>query len=422
MAASILLIDMDAFFASVEQARRPELRGRPVVVGGHAESRGVVSTCSYEARACGVRTAMPMARAVRLCPQAVFLPVDMRAYVAVHEALLELFRRFTDLVEPVSIDEAFLDVGGSRRLFGTPEEIAKSVQRLVHQEHGLSCSIGIGPTKLLAKMAANLRKPGGITTLHQADVRGRLRKLPVGDLPGVGPIAEKRLRELRITTIGDLQDATPELLATAFSTGPEAFKELAFGGSPAPVRAGHQPPKSMGREVTFAEDVSDPELLRATLLDLSDRVMTGMRREGYLARTVALKLRYESFHTITRQQSLPAPTGTTAPVYETAVDLLDAVDLQGRRVRLLGVSVGNLTPNGQQLSLGDAWRDVALDDAVDRVRAKYGGKSLRLAASDLAPYSRPPADASEAAGGRDAERRGEAEAGRDISTKRGRRD
>ena len=388
---------MDAFFAAVEQARRPELVGRPVVVGGRAEQRGVVSTCSYEARACGVRTAMPMAQAQRLCPQAVFLPVDMPAYLAVHEALLELFRRFTDVVEPVSIDEAFLDVSGSRRLFGTPEEIAHRVQGLIREEHNLSCSIGIGPTKLLAKMAANLKKPGGIATLSEDDVHGRLRELPVGRLPGIGPVAEKRLRSIGITTVGHLQDAPLALLASAFPTGSAALKELAFGGSVAAVQAGHQAPKSLGHEVTFAEDISDPELLCATLLDLSDQVMADLHRAGYLARTVVLKLRYESFHTITRQDTLPVPTGSTRPVYEAAVGLLGGLDLRARRVRLLGVSVSNLSSGAVQLSLADPWREVALNEAVDRVRAKYGGKSLRLAASDLAPHLRPTASSGEAA-------------------------
>ena len=170
MSRAILLIDMDAFFASVEQARRPELRGRPVIVGGRAESRGVVSTASYEARACGVRTAMPMAQALRRCPEGVFLPVDMAAYKAVQQQLLAIYGRFTDLVEPVSIDEAFLDVTGSRRLFGSPQQIAAQIQRLTEEELGLSCSIGIGPTRLLAKLAAELEKPGGLTTLTRDDV------------------------------------------------------------------------------------------------------------------------------------------------------------------------------------------------------------------------------------------------------------
>lgn len=388
MGPAILLIDMDAFYASVEQARRPALRGLPVVVGGQAEQRGVVSTCSYEARACGVRTAMPMAQARRLCPQAVFLPVDMPAYSAVHQALLGLFRRFTDLVEPVSIDEAFLDVEGSRRLFGTPEEIAGRLQGLIREEHGLSCSIGIGPTKLLAKLAADLKKPGGITTLGEEDVRGRLRELPAGRLPGIGPVTGERLRSLGVTTIGHLQDAAPALLEAALGTGASSLSELAFGGDSAPVRAGHAPPRSLGHEVTFDDDVSDPDLLRATLLDLADRVMAGSRRGGYQARTVVLKLRYESFHTVTRRVTLPRPTQSTGPVYQAAVALLGGLDLERRKVRLLGVSVCNLAAQAFQLTLEEPWREVALDEAVDRARARYGGRSLRLAATDLAPHRR----------------------------------
>ena len=271
MTRAILLIDMDAFYASVEQARRPELVGLPVIVGGSAASRGVVSTASYEARACGVRTAMPTAQAQRLCPQAVLLAVDMKAYLAMQDKLLEIFGRFTDLVEPVSIDEAFLDVTGSGRLFGLPQEIAHQIQGLVGGELGLSCSIGIGPTRLLAKLAAELDKPGGLTTLSQDDVHGRLRELPVRRLYGIGPVTEERLRGLGLTTIGRLQDVSPELLASAFPTGSAALKELAFGGSDDAVRAGHAAPKSIGHEVTFAQDIDDPELLRATLLDLADR-------------------------------------------------------------------------------------------------------------------------------------------------------
>ena len=207
-APALLHIDMDAFFASVEQVRRPELRGRPIVVGGEVAKRSVVSTCSYEARACGVRTAMPVTQAQRLCPKAVFLPVDMAAYVAVSKCLVALYRQFTDLVEVVSIDEAFLNVAGSRRLFGPPQAIARRIQERVYSEHGLTCSIGIGPNKLLAKLASELSKPGGLGVLSGVDVHGRLRELPVRELWGIGPVAEKQLTVLGLTTVGALQDCT----------------------------------------------------------------------------------------------------------------------------------------------------------------------------------------------------------------------
>jgi DNA polymerase IV len=389
MPAAILLIDMDAFYASVEQARRPELRGRPVIVGGAAERRGVVSTCSYEARARGVRTAMPTAQALRMCPQAAFLPVDMPAYLAMQRTVLEIFGRFTDLVEPVSIDEAFLDVGASGRLFGPPEQIAAAIQRAIRDEQRLSCSIGIGSTKMLAKLAADLYKPGGIGMLTAEDVGGRLRDLTVGRISGIGPVTQRRLADMGIETVGLLQDADPALLAAAFGDVARTLKELAFGGSADPVCSGHTPPKSLGHEVTFASDIDDPVALHATLLDLSDAVVGGLRRAGYAARTVTLRLRYEDFQTISRQTSLAAGVRSTRPVYQAAAALLDGVDLRGRKVRLLGVSLSSLSAVGSQLSLEDPWREIAVDEAVDRIRGKYGPGVLRLAGSDLAPGARP---------------------------------
>ena len=386
MTRALLLIDMDAFFAAVEQARRPELRSRPVVVGGQAESRGVVSTASYEARACGVRTAMPTAQAKRLCPQAVFLPVDMAAYKAAQGKLLELFGRFTDLVEPVSIDEAFLDVTGSWRLFGTPQEIARQIQTLTRAELGLSCSIGIGPTKLLAKLAAEFEKPGGLTTLSEADVHGRLRTFPVGALSGIGPVTGERLCSLGIATIGQLQDAPLARLEASFAKTAAALKELAFGGRDAVVRSGHAAPKSLGHEVTFAADTADPELLAATLLDLADRTASDLRRQGYACRTLALKLRDADFRTVSRQCTLPAATSATRVIYEAALCLLVDLHVRGRRLRLVGLTLSGLTGEARQLDLDDSWRELACDEAVDAVRAKYGARALRRAAGDLAPY------------------------------------
>ena len=390
MTRAILLIDMDAFYASVEQARRPELAGLPVIVGGSAASRGVVSTASYEARACGVRTAMPAAQARRLCPQGVFLPVDMRAYVAMQERLLEIYGRFTDLVEPVSIDEAFLDVTGSRRLFGPAQEIARRIQRSTRDELGLSCSIGVGPTRLLAKMAAELDKPGGLTILSRDDVHGRLRELAVRRLYGIGPVTEERLRSLGLTTVARLQDVPDEVLAAAFPTGAAALKELAFGGRDDVVRAGHAPPKSIGHEVTFPRDIDDPELLRATLLDLADRAAGTLRRKGYACRTLALKLRDAQFRTFGGQRTLPQATSSTTVIYETAAALLGDLHASGCRLRLLGLTLSGLAGEARQLDLDDSWREAARDEAVDRVRAKYGTGAVRRAGAHLAPYHKRP--------------------------------
>lgn len=383
MTRALLLIDMDAFYAAVEQARRPELRGRPVIVGGRAESRGVVSTASYEARECGVRTAMSTAQAKRRCPQGVFLPVDMAAYKAVQEQLLEIYGRFTDLVEPVSIDEAFLDVTGSRRLFGPPEQIAREIQRLTREELGLSCSIGIGPTRLLAKLAAELEKPGGLTILSRDDVRGRLRALPVGVISGIGSVTVKRLGALGITSIGELQDAPLPLLETSFATGAAALRQLALGGDDASVRAEPAAPKSMGHEVTFASDTADREFLQATLLDLADQVTSDLRRKGYAGRTVVLRLRDSRFRTVSRQRTLSAPTSATQVVHEAALALLAELHEPGRLLRLLGLNVSGLTQTGQ-ITLGvDAGDAGACDDAVDRVRARFGSQALRRAGADL---------------------------------------
>ncbi len=375
---------MDAFFASVEQARRPELRGRPVIVGGERGRRGVVSACSYEARAFGVHSAMPIFQAERLCPQGVFLPVDMRAYVAVHRAVLEILRSYTDLVEVASIDEAYLDVTGSRRLFGPPRAIALRIQEQVYDAHGLTCSIGIGPTKLLAKLAAGLNKPAGVGELTAADVHGRLRDLPVGAICGIGPVTQERLAALGLTTVGMLQDMPFPLLAAAFGSGAHGLRQLALGRGFSPVRSKRPLPKSVGRETTFADDTNDLDLLRATLLSLTEHAVAELRSNGLAARTVALKVRFNTFHTVGRRRTLTRSTAATRPIYETAVELLDELDIGVRWVRLIGVSVANLTHDAFQLTLDDGWREEALGEAVDRVRTKYGFKALTLAGGALA--------------------------------------
>jgi len=382
---AILHVDMDAFFASVEQARRPELRGLPVIVGGPRGGRGVVATCSYEARACGVRTAMPIGQAERLCPQGAFLAPDFTAYGVVHDRLVDLLRSFTDQVEVASIDEAYLDVTGSRRLFGPPRAIARRIQERVYAEHGLTCSIGIGPTKLLAKVAASLDKPAGIGELGEADVGGRLRELPVGALHGIGPVTEERLAALGLTTVGMLQDVPFAVLAAAFGRGAYGLRQLAYGRSLAPVTARRPLPKSVGRETTFAVDTNDLEVLRAALLGLADRAVADLRRHGLAARSVALKLRYSTFHTVTRRRTLSRPAATTAAMYRTLLGLLDEVDVGVRWVRLVGVDLGDLSHDAFQLTLDEGWREIALGAAVDQVRGKYGFKALGLAAAQLAP-------------------------------------
>ena len=380
---NILHVDMDAFFASVEQARRPELRGLPVIVGAARGARGVVSACSYEARAFGVHSAMPITRAERLCPHGVFLPVDMKAYAAVHRSLTGLFEQVTDLVEVASIDEAYLDVTGSRRLFGPPRAIARRVQEQVYDRHGITCSIGIGPTKLLAKLAAGLNKPAGVGELSEQDVHGRLRDLPVGAVCGIGPVTQERLIALGLTTVGMLQDVPFPLLAAAFGKGACGLRHLAFGRSFSPVRSDHPLPKSISRDTTFGDDTNDLELLRATLLALTDSAIAELRGHGLAARTVALKVRFSTFHTVGRRRTLARPVSAVRPVHEAATALLDELDVGARWVRLVGVSVGNFTHGAFQLTLDDGWREVALGEAVDRVRGKYGTRALTLAGGAL---------------------------------------
>ena len=382
---AILHVDMDAFFASVEQARRPGLRGRPVVVGGPRGGRGVVSACSYEARAFGVRSAMPLREAERLCPQAVFLPVDMAAYLAVHHDLVALFRTWTDQVEVASIDEAYLDVTGSRRAFGPPRAIASRLQEQVYERHGITCSVGIGPTKPLAKLAAGLRKPAGLAELTFADVRGRLRELPVTALAGVGPVTAGRLAGLGITTVGMLQDAPLALLAAAFGREACHLRQLALGRSVSPLRAVPPLPRSVGRETTFAEDTDDSGLLRATLLALTDRAVADLRRHGLAARAVTVTLRFSDFRTVSRRRTVARPLASTRPRFAVAAALLAGVDRGDGRVRLLGVSLGSLCHGGRQLALDDGWREAALDEAVDRVRGRFGGGAVRRAGALLAP-------------------------------------
>ncbi|HET6494600.1 MAG TPA: DNA polymerase IV [Thermoleophilia bacterium] len=381
---AILHLDMDAFFASVEQARRPELRGLPVIVGGERGGRGVVSTCSYEARTFGVHSAMPVFQAVHLCPHGVFLPVDMRAYVVVHDAMIELLRRYTDLVEVASIDEAYLDVTGSRRLFGPPRTIALRIQEQVYDIHGITCSIGLGPTKLLAKLAAGLNKPAGIGELTAADVQGRLRDLPVGEICGIGPVTQERLAALGLTTVGMLQDMPFPLLAAAFGNSAHGLRRLALGQGLSPVRSRRPLPKSVSREITFCDDTNDLDLLRATLLSLTERAVAELRGKRMAARTVALKVRFNTFHTVSRRRTLVRPTAATRPLYETALALLDELDVGARWVRLVGIGIGSLTHDALQLTLDDGWREQALGAAVDRVRSRYGFEALTLAGGALA--------------------------------------
>ena len=370
----ILHVDMDAFFASVEVRRRPELRGRPVVVGG-VGPRGVVSSASYEARRYGVRSAMPTARARALCPHAVYLPPDFSQYTAASRAVMQIFRDVTPLVEPLSLDEAFLDVAGARRLFGSPVEIARLIRRRVAEEQELTCSVGVAPSKFVAKLGSTRAKPDGLLVVPAGRVLDFLHPLPVAALWGVGERSAEGLRRLGLNTVGDLAEAPFGLLRRAVGAAAAAhLHELAWGRDSRSVTPEHVE-KSIGAEVTFDADVTDPLEIRRALLALAEKVGVRLRAAGQVGRTVSLKVRLADFRTVNRSRTLPVPTDTAREMFDTAWALWTALD-PGEPVRLVGVRMEGLaaaeeTP--RQLTLGAperGWREA--EAAADAAAARFG--------------------------------------------------
>jgi DNA polymerase-4 len=357
---------MDAFYASVEQRDHPELRGRPVIVGGSRGQRGVVSAASYEARAYGVRSAMPTATATRLCPQGVFLPVRMRRYAQVAKQIREIFFEFTPLVEPLSLDEAFLDVRGCEGLFGPAPAIARQAKQRIWNETNLVASVGVAPNKFLANL-----EPHQVTAF--------LAPLPVGRLWGIGAKGEERLHRLGLRTVGQLAALSEAVLAAQFGEVGKHLWQLARGSddrSVVPDRAA----KSISTETTFAADVGDLDVLRIWLLDLVDHLATRLRRAAVRAGTLELKLRSSDFHTIHRAQALQEPTHQTDVLWRAAVQLFDRVlKTELLPLRLLGVGAGKLTQaETVQASLFEPQeRRAALDRTVDGIRGRFGAGSIR---------------------------------------------
>jgi DNA polymerase-4 len=379
----ILHVDMDAFFASVEIARRPELAGRPVIVGGSA--RSVVLSATYEARAAGVHSAMPMARARVLCPQAVVVPPDQAAYRRVSHGVMEIFRDVTPLVEPVSVDEAYLDVSGARRTLGMPTEIARTVRERVHQGFGITCSVGLASTKLVAKLASTHAKPDGLMLVPAAATNEFLRELPVGALPGVGERTQVALVGHGIGTVAELADSDPTTLRSVLGVSAAArLHDLAWGRDPRDVET-TRVEKSIGTESTFPQDVRDTERLLTELLALADRCAARLRAQSVMARVVSVKVRTSDFRTVTRARTLPSPADTAAQMSGALRELFADVDLRGMPVRLLGVRAENLEPRDVaaiQLTLEEstAHDDApgrAVEGALDAVRARFGANSLR---------------------------------------------
>jgi DNA polymerase IV len=390
---TILHVDLDAFFAAVEQRDRPELRGKPVIVGGDPRGRGVVSAASYEARRFGVHSAMSLREAVRRCPNGVFLPVDGRRYQQASRDVMAVLRRFTPQVEPISIDEAFLDVTGSRGLFGDGRSIATAIKAAVREDVGLTASVGVASTKLVAKIASDLQKPDGLVVVEPGEEAAFLAPLPISRLWGVGQKTATALADYGVRTIGDLAALSPDLLVRRFGKHGGSLASRARGVDDDPVHEG-DPAKSVGHEHTFDSDTSDREVIERTLLAMSDGVAGRLRSAGVRASTIAVKIRDSSFRTITRQRTLPEPTDLTDPIFRAAVELARP-EVRGIRVRLLGVTASNLGDR-EQLGLfpSDDPRRRAAIEAADTIRRRYGERAVtrgRLVGSGLpAPFERDP--------------------------------
>jgi DNA polymerase IV len=394
----ILHVDMDAFYASVELRDRPGLAGQPVIVGA-TSSRGVVLSATYEARAFGVHSAMPVTRARRLCPQAIFIPPRHSNYAAVSREVMEVFRSVTPEVEPLALDEAFLDVSGAIRRLGRPARIGELIRATIAEQQGITCSVGVASCKFVAKLASTRSKPDGLLVVPADGVLGFLHPLPVAALWGVGEQTGQALARLGLRTVGDIAQIPVATLQRELGQAAGAhLAALAWGRDERPV-VSRAPEKSIGAEETFPADVDDPEVIRRELLRLSGRTARGLRSANALARTVVIKLRLANFTTITRSRTLPEPTDVARTIYETACALYAAAGLDSRaRLRLVGVRANGLVPASQaatQLALGErvaGWRDA--ERALDQITGRFGADSVRPATlvtgQQAAPPERPP--------------------------------
>jgi DNA polymerase-4 len=415
MTPAILHVDLDAFFAAVEKRDRPELRGKPVIVGGGGPTdRGVVSAASYEARAFGVHSAMPLRTAAALCPGGIFVPVDGARYQAVSREVLAILRRFTPLVEPVSIDEAFLDVTGSQALFGDGESIGRQIRAAILDEVRLTASVGVATTKLVAKVASDLRKPDALLVVPPGQEAVFLAPLPITRLWGVGARTAEALREFGVTTIGDLAELDRAVLERRFGKHGGALTLRARGLDPDPV-SDRAPAKSIGHEHTFDVDTSDRDVIERTLLAMAEGVAGRLRASGVKAATVTVKIRDSTFRTITRQRTLSEPTDLTEPIWRAALELARP-EVRAIRVRLLGVTASNLGErvqlqlfSGEGEAAGDAARGRRVVEAEDAIRRRFGERAVtraRLLGTGLpAPFEHDPMTAPEHRGPRPSETR-----------------
>jgi len=385
--ASILHVDMDAFFASVEIARRPHLRGRPVVVGG--KERSVVLAATYEARAFGVHSAMPMARALRLCPHAVVIPPDHRTYREVSRQVMAVLAEVTPLVEQISVDEAFLDVAGARRRLGPSSHIAERIRTQVRERHGITCSVGVAANKFVAKLASTFAKPDGLLLVPREATVPFLRTLPVESLWGVGEQTRAALARWGITTVAELADSDVALVQRAVGAAAGAhLHDLAWGRDPRPVRPGRTE-KSIGAESTFGRDQRDMDVVEARLRELADECGARLRKQGLVARTVSVKVRTSDFRTLTRSRTLTSPTDVGREMFLVGRELLAAVDLRGLAVRLVGIRGEGLSsaaatpvqPTFDELArVGEVEAPgsvrAAAEQAMDEVRERFGSAAI----------------------------------------------
>jgi DNA polymerase-4 len=379
---TVLHVDMDAFYASASLLSRPELIGTPVIIGGGG-NRGVVLSATYEARAFGVASAMPMSRARRLCPQAIVIAPDHGLYSRISTAVMATFETITPTVEPLSLDEAFLDVAGATRRLGNPARIGQLLRDTIHDEQGITCSVGVAPTKFVAKLASGLAKPDGMVVVPRNEVVAFVQQLPVGALWGVGDKTEEALVRLGLHTVADIAHTPIDTLRRALgdSAGPH-LHDLAWGRDPRGVEPQRRE-RSIGSDETFEFDVDDPAYIHRQLLKLSDRTAARVRSAAMMGRTVSIKVRFADFTTITRSKTLRDPTDVSREIYDTAKALFDALGLQRARIRLVGVRMEGLVeadgaPIQGLLDEPDhGWREA--DRAIDRASARFGAGSVRPA-------------------------------------------
>lgn len=382
---TILHVDMDAFYASVELVTRPELRGKPVMVGGG--QRGVVLSATYEARAMGVHSAMPMSRARRVAPDAIVIEPHHERYAEVSAGVMAIFSSITPLVEPLSLDEAFLNVSGALRRLGSPTSIAELIRARVYDEQRITCSVGVAPTKFIAKLASTQAKPDGLLVVPADQVVAFLHPLPVASLWGVGERTEERLVSLGLRTVGDIAHTPVDTLVRALGQASgQRLHDLAWGRDDRAV-VPDAAEKSIGNEETFARDIDDPEVIAREILRLAQKVAARARRHGIRGRTVVLKVRFADFTTLTRSRTLDTPTDVGQVIYDTAVDLYAALRLQRARIRLVGVRLEGLVDlegSSEQLLFDDGVTASPVDRraaevAADRLRDRYGHDVVRPA-------------------------------------------